>query len=65
MAYGEAGAIHLLRPPDVCRQVGLGRSSIFQLLDLGRFPAPNKLGARAVAWLQSDVDAWIESKATI
>jgi prophage regulatory protein len=52
----------LLRLPEVCRQVGLGRSSIYSLVNLGSFPAPKRLGARTVAWLQSDVDDWIAAK---
>ncbi|MBW8311263.1 MAG: AlpA family transcriptional regulator [Rhizobium sp.] len=53
----------LLRLPEVCSRVGLARSSIYQLVHLGRFPAPRKLGARSVAWLQIEVDTWIESRA--
>ena len=52
----------LLRMPEVCRQTGLGKSSIYSMIQSGLFPAPKRLGARAVAWLQSEVDAWIQSR---
>ena len=26
------------------------------------FPAPHKIGDRAVAWLASDIDAWIDAQ---
>jgi len=28
----------------------------------GKFPQPIRLGARAVGWLSSEVDAWIREK---
>ena len=27
-----------------------------------RFPRPTKLGPRAVAWVESEVDAWIDAR---
>jgi prophage regulatory protein len=30
----------------------------------GDFPQPVKLGARIVAWRESDVSAWLESRET-
>lgn len=41
---------------------GLGRSSIYKFMEEGRFPQSISLGARAIAWQQSDIEAWIESK---
>jgi prophage regulatory protein len=52
----------LLRLPEVSRLVGLGRSSIYRLVSLGAFPAPRKLGTRSVAWLQSEVETWIDAR---
>jgi predicted DNA-binding transcriptional regulator AlpA len=51
----------LLRMPEVCRQTGLGRSSVYRLIKLGLFPAPRKLGERSVAWYQREIDTWVES----
>ena len=39
-----------------------GRASIYRLIAAGQFPRPYSLGARAVAWLESDIDAWIEAR---
>lgn len=58
----EQTSMRLLRIPEVCRQTGLGKSSIYAMIQSGMFPAPKRLGARAVAWLQSEVDAWIQSR---
>lgn len=50
------------RLPDVLTRTRLGRSSIYEAIKAGNFPAPVKLGPRAVGWLESDIDAWIESR---
>ena len=54
----------LLRLPDVRRQVGLGRTAIYQRVKSGEFPAPISLSntGRAVAWDSLAIDAWIESR---
>lgn len=52
----------LLRRPDVSRATGLGRSTIYRLVRLGRFPSPLKISDRASAWVESDVQAWIHER---
>ena len=43
-------------------QVGLGRTAIYEKIKSGEFPKPYPLGARAVGFLQSEIDDWIESR---
>ena len=52
----------LLRLPDVRRRTGLSRSGIYQRIATGKFPKPISLGARAVAWIESEVQSWIENR---
>ena len=52
----------LIKLPEVKHQVALGRSAIYQKVRSGEFPAPIKLGARAVAWDSDAVNAWVESR---
>ncbi len=52
----------LLRRKQVESQIGLGRSAIYKLMSKGMFPKPIKLTDKAVAWQQSQIDAWIESR---
>lgn len=52
-------AERLIRLPEVMRRVPFSRSSIYAKVALGTFPAPLSLGGRAVAWRESDLDAWI------
>jgi prophage regulatory protein len=50
----------ILRLPIVKARTGLSRSKIYLRLSDGSFPRPVSLGARAVGWLESEVDAWID-----
>lgn len=52
----------LLRLADVRDRVPYSRSTIYQLISQGEFPKPVSLGARAVAWLESDIDEWIAAR---
>lgn len=38
---------------------GLGRSTIYNYISDATFPKPVNLGARAVAWVESEVQDWI------
>lgn len=53
-----------LRLPTVIERTGLGRDSVFRLIKRGQFPKQHKISDRASAWLESDVSAWIESRAS-
>ena len=54
---------NVLRLPQVkAIKVGLSRSSIYAAVAQGKFPNPIRLGARAVGWLESDVDKWVSQQ---
>lgn len=57
-----ANEARILRIKQTKERTGLSRSTLYNLIKEGKFPAPIPLGARAVGWLSSDVDAWIESR---
>lgn len=48
----------MLRRPEVERQTGLSRSSIYRQMDEGSFPRPRRIGRKSVAWLASEIEAW-------
>ena len=52
-----------LRVPEVLVRVGVSRSTLYEWMRTGDFPASIPLGERAVGWLESDITAWIERKA--
>lgn len=43
-------------------KVGLGKSSIYRMMDSGAFPRPRQVGEVAVRWLESEVDAWMQAR---
>lgn len=51
-----------LRLNRVKELTGLSRSSIYLRISEKRFPKPINLGGRAVAWLEHDIDRWIEEQ---
>lgn len=60
----HAQGVRVLRMQGVCEKVGLGRSSIYELIAQGQFPRPFRLtpGGRAVGWFEADLDAWLMSR---
>lgn len=61
-AFDERAEIRILRRKQVESRVGLSRSTIYDRIKAGTFPAPISLGAKAVGWLESDISAWIASR---
>ena len=53
---------HILRLPSVKAVTGLSRSTLYNRIAEGRFPAPIALGGRAVGWLESEVQMWLEDR---
>lgn len=52
----------LLRLPQVEEMTGYKRASIYRLITAEDFPAPIKIGDRASAWIETEVDEWISRK---
>ena len=59
---GNTASPVFLRMPTVMRITGLGRSTIYRMIADQKFPSPVRLGLRAVAWRQSDLDVWSEAR---
>jgi len=55
----------ILKLPDVMVATALSRSSIYDFIKRGKFPAPIKLSERAVGWLASEVDGWLTQRAEL
>jgi len=52
----------LIRLPEVQRRTGYSKAWIYRLLKEGRFPKSVKIGSRAIAFVESEVDQWIEQR---
>jgi len=51
----------LIRLPEVMHKTGYKKSWIYRLISENRFPKPIKLGSRAVAFIEIEVDEWISN----
>jgi len=51
-----------LKLPQVMEITTLGTSTIYRLMDEGKFPRPVKVTERAVAWRSSDIEQWMEER---
>ena len=62
----------LIRLPEVLSRTGYGRTTIYRKMEDGDFPKSVKLGgppidpnvfdSRAIAWIEDEVEQWIESR---
>jgi prophage regulatory protein len=55
-------AKRFIRLPEVINRTGYRRTSIYEKIAEGTFPAPIKLGPRAVAWVSEDIEEWMDAR---
>ena len=53
--------LKILRLKKVKDRTGLSRSTIYLRIQEGTFPRPINLGARAVGWIEHEIEAWLTS----
>ncbi|MGC0994955.1 AlpA family transcriptional regulator [Pantoea agglomerans] len=51
----------LIRLPEVMHKTGYKKAWIYRFISENRFPKPIKLGSRAVAFIEIEVDEWISN----
>ncbi|MFL4064468.1 AlpA family transcriptional regulator [Escherichia coli] len=51
-----------LQLPEVMHLCGLSRSTIYDLISRDAFPQQISLGGKNVAWVQSEVSAWMAAR---
>ncbi|TCV85870.1 helix-turn-helix transcriptional regulator [Sulfurirhabdus autotrophica] len=52
----------LLRINTLAAKLDVSTSTIWYWLKNGNFPKPIKLGANSTVWLESDIEAWLQSR---
>lgn len=53
----------ILRLPQVIGRVKLSRSTLYNLVRQGAFPAPVRIGVRARGWLDDEITAFLARRA--
>jgi len=54
--------IHILRLAQVIERTGLKKTKIYELQSEGQFPMRVKITARAVGWIEHEVQAWLSGR---
>lgn len=62
MATTQLQRPSLIRRPEVLRRCGISNSTLHRRVCAGDFPAPVPLGSASVAWVESEIDTWIERR---
>ena len=52
----------LLTMTELQRIVPYSSSHLYRLIKVGEFPQPIRLGPNRVAWRETDIERWIESR---
>lgn len=51
-----------LRMTEVIQRVGMSKTAIYARIRAKNFPAPVPLGGGMVAWVESELDAWMDAR---
>ena len=52
----------LIRLKQVMECTGLARSTVYKFIAEGNFPKPVKLGVRVAAWVESEINDWVNAR---
>ena len=52
----------ILRLKNVTEVTSMSRSTIYRLMEQGKFPKPIKLSQRIIGFLEEDIDQWIQER---
>ena len=62
MTNPQINRMTILRRKQVQDRTGLSRSTIYLRIAQGTFPKAVSLGARAVGWVESEIEEWLDSR---
>jgi prophage regulatory protein len=62
MTNPQTNRMTILRRKQVQDRTGLSRSTIYLRIAQGTFPKAVSLGARAVGWVESEIEEWLHSR---
>ena len=54
--------VTFIRFPEVQRRTGYSKAWIYRLLKENRFPRPVKIGSRSIAFVENEIDEWINQR---
>lgn len=57
----NTSSARLLRLKEVMTRVGLGRATVYRMIQADQFPRPVKIGG-ASTWVEGEIQAWINER---
>lgn len=60
----ETRSEELIKIRTVMRMIALSRTAVYVGMKETTFPKQNQIGARSVAWVRSEIEAWIADRPT-
>jgi len=51
-----------MRAPEVIDRCGIKRSTLWEAVKRGTFPAPVRIGPNATAWISTEVESWMRDR---
>lgn len=61
-SLGSQPASRLIRRSVVLQRTGLSRSALYRAIEQGEFPRQVTISTNSVAWLEAEVEAWIQTR---
>ena len=58
----DAPKKRLIRLPEVINRTGYRRAMIYKMIAAGTFAKPVPLGVKSIAFVEDEVDSWIEAR---
>jgi prophage regulatory protein len=55
--------VQFIRPRQVLEMIGVSRTTLWRMVQAGRFPRPVRITERNCAFLLDNVEAWMKAKA--
>jgi len=52
----------IIRIKDLCKKLGISRTSIYRYMKLNKFPRPIVLSTNTIGWKECEIDEWVESR---
>ena len=65
MAAQTQTPLSILRRRKVEAKTGLSRSSIYEGIKAGTFPSPIPIGAKAVGWVEEEINDWLRDRIAV
>ncbi len=60
--FKDAPKSRLLRWPELKERIPISHSRVYHMMNEGTFPRTISLGERSVAWLESEIDEWLQER---